>query len=79
MAERKTNRKSRIRPEPDSDYLDVKQAASYCGLGVRTLYDLANHQQVPAHRIGRTLRFSRSALDEWGYRQAMANVDAEDR
>jgi excisionase family DNA binding protein len=79
MTEKTTKRQSRIRPEPDSDFLDVKQAASYCGLGVRTLYDLANRQQVPAHRVGRTLRFSRSGLDEWNYRQAMANVEGEAR
>lgn len=77
MTEKTTKRKNRIRPSDDSDFLDVRQAASYCGLGVRTLYDLANHRQVPAHRVGRTLRFSRSALDEWNWRQAMANVDEE--
>lgn len=75
MTEKGTSRKSRIRPESDSDFFDVKQAAQYTGLGVRTLYDLANRQQVPAHRIGRTLRFSRSALDEWGYRRSMENVE----
>jgi excisionase family DNA binding protein len=77
MTEKTTKRQSRIRPEPDSDFLDVKQAAQYTGLGVRTLYDLANHGRVPAHRVGRTLRFSRSALDEWHFQQAMANVDRE--
>jgi excisionase family DNA binding protein len=77
MAEKTTKRKSRIRPSDDSDFLDVKQAASYCGFGVRTLYDLANRQQVPAHRIGRTLRFSRSALDQWNWQRSMANVDRE--
>jgi hypothetical protein len=37
MTEKTTKRQSRIRPEPDSDFLDVKQAAQYTGLGVRTL------------------------------------------
>ena len=75
MVEKKKTRKSRIRPNDGSDFLDVKQAAQYAGLGVRTLYDLANRKEVPAHRIGRTLRFSRAGLDEWNYQQAMANVE----
>ena len=77
MAEKTTRRKSRIRPQEGSDFLDVRQASAYCGLGVRTLYDLANRQQVPAHRVGRTLRFSRSALDEWNWQRSMANLDGE--
>ena len=79
MAEKKKTRQSRNRPQEGSDFLDVRQAASYCGLGVRTLYDLANRKQVPAHRIGRILRFSMSALDEWGYRKVMSNFDGEAR
>ena len=79
MAGNTTKRQSRIRPEPDSDFLDVKQASQYAGLGVRTLYDLANHGGVPCNRIGRTLRFSRSALDEWGYRRSMENVEGGSR
>lgn len=75
MAEKTTRRKSRIRPQEGSDFLDVRQASAYCGLGVRTLYDLANHQQVPAHRVGRTLRFSRAGLDEWNWRRSMENVE----
>lgn len=79
MAGNQTKRKSRIRPQEGSDFMDVRQASQYAGVGVRTLYNLANHGQVPAHRIGRTLRFSRSALDEWGYRRSMQNVEGEAR
>lgn len=79
MAENQTRRKSRIRPSDDSDFLDVKQAAAYAGLGVRTLYSLANIGGVPCNRIGRTIRFSRSALDEWNYRRAMENVEGKAR
>ena len=75
LAEEKTRRKTRIRPADCSDFLDVRQASAYCGLGVRTLYDLANRREVPAHRVGRTLRFSRAGLDEWNYRRAMENVE----
>lgn len=79
MTEKTTKRKSRIRPADDSDFLDVRQASAYCGLGVRTLYDLANRQQVPAHRVGRTLRFSRAGLDEWNWTRAMANIERGSR
>lgn len=77
MAEKTTRRKSRIRPADGSDFLEVRQASVYTGLGQRTLYDLANHGGVPCNRIGRTLRFSRSALDEWNWNRAMANLDRE--
>ena len=77
MAEKKKRRRPRIRPADCSDFLDVRQAASYTGLGVRSLYDLANSGDVPCNRIGRTIRFSRSALDEWNWRRSMANLDGE--
>lgn len=74
MAEKRTKRKSRIQPLEGSDFLDVKQASIYTGLGARTLYSLVNSGDVPCHRIGRTLRLSRSALDEWNQQTAMSNV-----
>lgn len=77
MTEKTTKRKSRIRPADDSDFLDVKQASTYTGLGQRTLYAMANNCEVPVHRVGRLLRFSRSALDDWNFQQAMANLDGE--
>lgn len=79
MAGNQTRKKARIRPADGSDFLDVRQASAYCGIGQRTLYSLAASGEVPCHRIGRILRFSRSALDEWNWNRSMANVDGEAR
>ena len=53
-------------PEP---YVDVKRAASYLAVAVKTLNEWARLQKIPAYQWGdgvrKTWRFKLSELDEW--------------
>jgi len=46
-------------------WLTTDQAADYLGLSsTKALYERVRRGQVPAHRFGRSLRFSQQELDE---------------
>lgn len=52
------------RPRLNQDWLDATEAAEYLRLrSVRALYDHVRRGRVPAHRLGRLLRFHRLELD----------------
>jgi excisionase family DNA binding protein len=51
-------------PKLNQEWLDAEEAAEYLRLrSVRALYDHVRRGRVPAHRLGRLLRFRRSELD----------------
>lgn len=52
------------RPEPD-DVLTAPEAAQLLKIGRRQLYEAVGRKDIPHQRIGRTIRFSRSALLRW--------------
>jgi excisionase family DNA binding protein len=47
------------------DILTAIEAAEFLRIGRNQLYEAAGRGDVPCRRIGRTLRFSRSALLKW--------------
>ena len=50
-------------PPVDTPYLDVKQAAAYCRVAVKTLYNHRRHiERMPGVR---KLVFRKEALDKW--------------
>ncbi|WP_291572979.1 helix-turn-helix domain-containing protein [Clostridium sp. UBA4548] len=49
----------------DNDILNLEQACDFLGVGERTLIKLLREEHIPARKIGREWRFSRSALMEW--------------
>lgn len=49
----------------DNDILNLEQACDFLGVGERTLIKLLREEHIPARKIGREWRFSRSALIEW--------------
>ncbi|MGE5579259.1 MAG: helix-turn-helix domain-containing protein [Bacillota bacterium] len=54
-----------------SEFIDTAQAAQMLGLSAYTVRAYARRGILPAHRIGREWRFSRSDLENWvrsGYR-----------
>jgi excisionase family DNA binding protein len=52
------------RPKLNQEWLDADEAAEYLRLrSVRALYDHVRRGRVPAHRLGRLLRFHRLELD----------------
>lgn len=57
--------------------LDIRGAAAYLGMGVRTIYRLASSGQMPAARVGRLWRFHLDALDAWLISTSDGNVVQE--
>jgi excisionase family DNA binding protein len=49
----------------DKEILDVQGAATLLGVSTTTIYNLARKGEIPATRVGREWRFSRSNLIEW--------------
>ncbi len=63
-------------PRPDSSsaeipdaWIAIEDAARHLAIPTRTLYRLAQRQEVPAVKVGRTWRFKRSVLDAYLVRQ----------
>ena len=52
-------------PLDASDVLDVPQAATLLAVGRNTIYMLVAGNKIPHRRLGKAIRFSRSALMSW--------------
>jgi excisionase family DNA binding protein len=48
-----------------SDVLDVPHVASLLRVGRNTIYALVAKNQIPHRRLGKAIRFSRSAVMSW--------------
>ena len=48
-----------------SDVLDVPQVASLLSVGRNTIYSLVARNQIPHRRLGKAIRFSRTAVMQW--------------
>jgi len=57
----------------DKEILDVEGAATRLGVSTTTIYDLARNGEIPATRVGREWRFSRSNLMQWVVNGAAAD------
>lgn len=60
---RRSTRKQFVGPPPE--VMDIKTLAQYLGMGRSKIYSLIRQKKVPASRIGRQYRFSRSLIDQW--------------
>ena len=49
----------------EREVLTAREAAAFLGIGKNALYEAVGRKEIPCRRIGRTLRFSRSALLKW--------------
>ena len=45
--------------------MDIKTLAAYLGMGRSKIYNLIRQKKIPASRIGRQYRFSKSVVDAW--------------
>lgn len=54
-----------LTPELDGEVLDAEGARQLLSLGKNQLYAACHEGLIPHRRIGRTLRFSRSAILAW--------------
>lgn len=50
---------------PDRDILNVDEAAALLGVSVKTFNKVLHSEDLPARKIGREWKFSRSHLIEW--------------
>jgi excisionase family DNA binding protein len=51
--------------EVRAEWLDYPSAERYSGLSRTTLWRLVKSERLPAARVGRSVRISRQALDEF--------------
>ena len=49
----------------DNDVLNLEQAVEFFGVSERTMIKLLREERIPARKIGREWRFSKSALLKW--------------
>jgi len=49
----------------DNDVLNLVQAVEFFGVSERTMIKLLREESIPARKIGREWRFSKSALLRW--------------
>lgn len=47
------------------EVMDVKELVKYLGIGKSKIYQLIKQKKIPASRIGRQYRFSKSVIDAW--------------
>lgn len=59
----------------EHDVMTAEEAATYLRIARATLYRLAAKGQIPAVKVGRVWRFSRSLLDEWLEARMQANLE----
>ena len=51
--------------EPESDILNIEEAARLLGVSIKTFNKVLHSESLPARKIGREWKFSRSALIRW--------------
>ena len=49
----------------DNDVLNLEQAVEFFGVSERTMIKMLREERIPARKIGREWRFSKSALLDW--------------
>jgi excisionase family DNA binding protein len=47
------------------EVMDIRRLARYLGIGRSKIYGLIRQKKIPASRIGRQYRFSKSIVDAW--------------
>lgn len=63
--------------ESGHDVLDVPQVASLLAVGRNTIYALVAKNQIPHRRLGKAIRFSRTAVMSW--LSSWSSWDAKER
>jgi len=54
-----------VSDSPDREIMTIEQAAELLGVSVKTFNKVLHSQSIPARKIGREWKFSRTALIEW--------------
>ena len=74
---KKAKRKSRKKPliGPPPEVMDILTLSQYLGLGRSKIYNLIRMKKIPASRIGRQYRFSKSLIDAWLRERLITKMD----
>jgi excisionase family DNA binding protein len=64
------------KPTPPKLLLTAREAAAALSMSERTLWGLTHSGEIPAIRIGRSVRYSVAALAQWIARRQAAAVQA---
>jgi excisionase family DNA binding protein len=62
----------------DNAIMTIGEVADYLKVTERTIYRLAGAKQIPAFKVGGSLRFSKADIDGWISRQSTADLDKAD-
>ena len=52
-------------PEPIPEVLNAKEAAKFLRIGINQFYEAVGRGDIPHQKIGRSFRFSKTALLQW--------------
>lgn len=63
MAPKRKEKSPWLGPVPE--IMDILTLARYLGLGRSKIYALIRQRKIPASKIGRQYRFSKSTIDAW--------------
>ena len=74
---RKKKRKSRKTPlqGPPPEVMDIRTLSQYLSIGRSKVYNLIRQKKIPASRIGRQYRFSKSLIDAWLRERLITRTD----
>ena len=48
-----------------SSILSIDEASTYLQIPKGTIYQLTHRREIPFHKVGRSLKFTKKGLDEW--------------
>lgn len=51
--------------EQKNEIFTIEEAADYLQIPKNTLYQFTHRRKIPFHKIGRSLRFKKSDLNDW--------------
>ena len=54
-----------IQIQKTRDVMSIKELAEYLGIGKSKIYSMIRMGKIPASKIGRQYRFSKTVIDEW--------------
>ena len=60
---------------PVPEVMDIITLSMYLGMGRSKIYNLIRQRKIPASRIGRQYRFSKSLVDQWLRERLITRVD----
>lgn len=63
----------------DDRWLSVDEVAQFLGVARDTVYRWIEHQNMPAHKIGRLWKFQKEEVNEWVKAGGAVNKNRQDK